>query len=155
MKKGAFMAGLIFYILQWTWGITENIVGGTLYLLFKYVTKCRTQRFGYDFYVYVPGNFGGLSLGMFVFIRDTSREKNTKVWLYNTKIHEYGHSFQCMILGPFYWIIVAIPSFIWCNFFKKYRQKNKIPYFSFFCEAWANNLGIAATGLKMARENRY
>lgn len=142
------MKKFLFYLIQWTWGLSVNLVGGLCYLFFKHIKKCRTQRFGYAWYVYVPGNFGGLSLGLFIFMRDTSNEKGKEKWLHNTQIHEYGHTFQCLLLGPLYWVVIAIPSFIWCNLFDGYRKKNNISYYKLYCESWANKWGEKFSGKK-------
>ena len=84
-------------------------------------------------------------MGLFIFVRD---EKKKEEWLYNVRIHEYGHTWQCLLLGPLYYLIVAIPSVIWCNCFAKYREKNNISYYKLYCEAWANVWGEKGSGLK-------
>ena len=48
----------------------------------------------------------------------------SKKWTYNTRIHEYGHTWQCLLLGPLYWLVVALPSAIWCNCFEGMRKKH-------------------------------
>lgn len=135
----------LFYIIQWTWGFSVNIVGLIGYLYCK-LRGYKCEKFGYSYYAYVPWKQGGLSLGIFIFIRENHPQQN---WTYNTKIHEYGHSWQCLILGPLYWIVIAVPSLIWCNVFANYRQKNNISYYVFYPEKWANYNGQKASGLKM------
>jgi hypothetical protein len=57
--------------------------------------------------------------------------------------HEYGHCRQSRVLGPFYLLIIGIPSFIhalartlcWKLFHKKWN------YYKFYTEAWADKLG--------------
>ena len=63
-------------------------------------------------------------MGLFIFIKD---REDVNPWTYNTRIHEYGHTWQCLLLGPLYYIVIALPSVIWCNFFAKYREKNNLP----------------------------
>ena len=63
-------------------------------------------------------------------------------------VHEYGHTIQSLILGPLYLLVMGIPSTLWGflpNPAKK-RKEEKISYFSFFTEKWANNLGEKVTG---------
>ena len=84
-------------------------------------------------------------MGLFIFIKD---REDVNPWTYNTRIHEYGHTWQCLLLGPLYYLIVAIPSVIWCNCFAKYREKNNISYYKLYCEAWANVWGEKGSGLK-------
>ncbi|MDR0751575.1 MAG: hypothetical protein LBF12_03175 [Christensenellaceae bacterium] len=60
----------------------------------------------------------------------------------DTRIHEFGHTIQSLILGPFYLLIIGIPSFVWCNS-KRFIELRKtgVSYFSFYTERWANYLG--------------
>lgn len=132
----------LFYFVQFTWGLTVNLIGGIGYLLLS--KKCRQERFQNAFITYVPGNWGGVSLGLFIFMAE-GREEG---WTRNTKIHEYGHTIQCLLLGPLYWIVVALPSVIWCNCFDGYRKKNNVSYYKLYCESWANKWGSLWSGMK-------
>ena len=58
-------------------------------------------------------------------------------------VHEYGHTYQSLILGPLFIPVVGIPSVIW-GMVKKPGQS----YFSFYAENWANHLGEKFTGRK-------
>ena len=135
----------LFYFVQWTWGLTVNIAGGIAFLICTKIKGYRWQHFGYAKIVYIPWNAGGLSLGLYIFMKDNSKNKK---WTYNTRIHEYGHTWQCLLLGPLYWIVVALPSFIWCNCFAKYREKNNVSYYKLYCESWANNWGEKGSKMK-------
>lgn len=88
-------------------------------------------------------NFGGVSLGMFIFI-NKNRVGDAR---HDTKIHEYGHTVQTMILGPLWLFVIAIPSVIWCNtpYFVKMRNKKNISYYRLYCEGWSNLCGLWAT----------
>lgn len=136
---------IFFYIVQWTWGFSVNIVGGMAYLICTRILGYSHQKFGYSHIVYMPWNQGGLSMGTFIFIRD---EKEKIEWLYNCRIHEYGHTWQCLLLGPFYYIVVALPSVIWCNCFENYRKKNNVSYYKLYCESWANAWGEKFSKMK-------
>ncbi len=95
-----------------------------------------------------------VSLGMFVFVTDSPyfaekfkgeiplEELNRRLL-----VHEYGHTIQSLILGPLYLIVMGIPSTLWGflpNLAKK-RKEQKVSYFSFFTERWANSLGEKVT----------
>ncbi len=136
---------IFFYAVQWTWGLSVNLVGGIAYFICAKILKYPHQKFGYSNIVYMPWNQGGLSMGTFIFIRD---EKERKEWLYNCRIHEYGHTWQCLLLGPLYYPVVAIPSSIWCNCFAKYREKNNVSYYKLYCESWANAWGEKFSQMK-------
>ena len=144
-RKASRVEKIFVYLIQWTWGLPVNIVGGIAYLICTKILKHPHSKFGYANIVYLPWNAGGLSMGLFIFVRD---EKEKEEWLYNVRIHEYGHTWQCLLLGPLYYLIVAIPSVIWCNCFARYREKNNISYYKLYCEAWANVWGEKGSGLK-------
>lgn len=148
-RKHSKFQSILFYIVQWTWGLPVNIVGGIVYLICTKILKRPHSKFGFANIVYLPWNAGGLSMGLFIFVRD---EKEKKEWLYNVRIHEYGHTWQCLLLGPLYYIVVAIPSVIWCNVFAGYRKKHNISYYKLYCESWANSFGEKFTGLKRIEE---
>lgn len=136
----------LFYLIQWTWGLPVNLVGLIAFLFCTIVRKRSWQRFGYARIVYVPWNSGGLSLGLFIFMK--ANHKNKK-WTYNTRIHEYGHTWQCLLLGPLYYLVIALPSAIWCNFFEGYRRKNNVSYYKLYCEKWANVWGQKFSKMSM------
>lgn len=138
----------LFYLIQWTWGLPVNIIGGIAFLICTKALKRPYSKFGFSNIVYVPWNAGGLSMGLFIFMKDNHEKKE---WTYNTRIHEYGHTWQCLLLGPLYFIVVALPSVIWCNCFKKYREKNNISYYKLYCESWANSFGEKFSGLKRVK----
>lgn len=135
----------LFYFVQWTWGLPVNLVGGIIFLFCTKIKHRRWQRFGYARIVYLPWNSGGLSLGLFIFMKDNHKRQK---WTYNTRIHEYGHTWQCLLLGPLYYLVIAIPSAIWCNCFEGYRQKNNVSYYKLYCEKWANVWGEKFSGMK-------
>lgn len=135
----------LFNFVQWTWGLPVNLVGGIAFLICTKIKGYRWQRFGYAKIVYVPWKGGGLSMGLFIFMKDGHKDKK---WTYNTRIHEYGHTWQCLLLGPLYYIVIALPSVIWCNCFAGYRKKNNVPYSAVYCESWANSWGEKGSGMK-------
>lgn len=119
----------LFYVLQFTWGLPVNLVG---LLLFLCCGGRRRQRFCNSVVTCLPGDLGGLSLGVFIFLslRDADRRRDLCA-------HEYGHTVQCLFLGPLYWLVVAIPSALWYHFGTGYRRARGIPYDAFYCERWA------------------
>ncbi len=136
----------LFYFVQWTWGLPVNLIGGIVFLICTKILGRRYQKFGYARITYLPWKQGGLSLGLFIFMRD---QHPNKKWTYNTRIHEYGHTWQCLLLGPLYYIVIALPSAIWCNCFEGYRKKNNVSYYKLYCEAWANAWGQKFSKMQM------
>ena len=135
-------ARFLFYLVQFTWGLPVNLFGGLGYLILR--KKFRHERFKNAFVTYIPGNWGGVSLGLFIFIAEGRPEG----WERNTRIHEYGHTIQCLLLGPLYWFVIGIPSAVWCNFFEGYRKKKGVSYYHLYCESWANKWGSKWSGMK-------
>ena len=125
---------IVFYFLQFTWGSTVNLAGLLVFLCCR--KRSRSKMFRSAIVTYLPGNRGGLSLGIFIFlsVRDTQEDNRLCA-------HEYGHTIQCLLLGPLYWVVVAIPSVVWYHFFAGYRRKHGIPYDALFCERWATAWG--------------
>ena len=135
---------ILFYFWQFTYAIVQNIIG--LIMLAVYKSKGAESEWYHNALItYIDKkNFGGVSLGMFIFI-NKSREGDK---LHDTKIHEYGHTVQSLILGPLWLFVIAIPSVIWCNvpYFVKLRREKQIPYTACFVESWASRWGELVTG---------
>ncbi len=147
-----FLKAFLFYFVQWTWGFLVNFPAALMFLYWVLIKKCRWQRFDYNFIVYIPWKKGGMSMGTFVFLRENHPDP---VWTYNSRIHEYGHTWQCLVLGPLFYLVVAIPSAIWYNFFAGYREKNQVSYYKLYCESWANNWGMKVTGMPMKLDKLF
>ena len=135
--KGIAAAGwprVLFYFIQFTWGFTVNFVGLLIFLCCR--IRFSSVRFRNSIVTCLPGNHGGLSLGIFIFLSVPRTAENSGLCA-----HEYGHTVQCLFLGPLYWFVVAIPSVIWRCFFDGYRKKRHIPYDFLYCERWATAWG--------------
>ena len=126
----------LFYLIQFTWGLSVNLAGLLVFLCCR--RRSRRERFCNSIVTYLPGNHGGLSLGIFIFISADS-SSGTR--------HEYGHTIQCLFLGPLYWIVIAVPSIIWCHCFAGYRKKYGISYDTLYCEHWATAWGKKWSGI--------
>ena len=91
---------VVFYLVQLTWGILMNIVGG-LAALGLLITGHRPYYFAPYIYFRTKWNFGGLNLGFFFIIgKDCD----------SCAPHEMGHGIQNMWLGPLLPFVVSIPS---------------------------------------------
>ena len=136
-NSGNFLTKVLYYIIQWTWGLPQNLIGLVIWLGCKgercesfhgaAVTRWRVRR-------------GSLGLGMFLFLTKRADRK--------VLVHEYGHSVQSLILGPLFLPVVGIPSFLWAGLrvCQNYRARRKKSYYSFYPERWANALGQKVTG---------
>ena len=120
------LKSVLFYIWQFTYGIAQNLIG--LLMLAIYKSKgAKSEWYHNALITYIDKkNFGGVSLGMFIFI-NAKRQGDS---LHDIKVHEYGHTVQTMILGPLWLFVIAIPSVIWCNLpvFVKMRKEKNVSY---------------------------
>ncbi len=132
----------VYTVLQWTWGIPQTLLG---FLLFLWLTVKRPRRKRSYFHGAVVSQWSltySLSLGMFIF---HGRPQDTDVL-----VHEWGHTVQSLVLGPFYLFAVGLPSAVWCVFppVVRRRRRRHIKYTSFYCEKWASRAGQRLTGME-------
>lgn len=124
-------------IWNFIWGLPQNICGLIGYLICKYILHYQTEKYNEAYVVYATNQKGSLCLGLFLFVSGTNIE---------VVKHEYGHCQQSAILGPIWFFVIGIPSFIWCNCFDNYRKEHQISYYDFYTEKWANKLGDSKLG---------
>lgn len=124
----------LYYFLNLTWGIIITLIGAIVTLFLK-IGGCQTFRWGGAYCTIVKGYWGGLNLGLFCFVDSYSTD--------SMKNHEYGHSIQNMFLGPFFIILVAIPSLIRCWIFniRESHGKTNPDYDSIWFEGQATRWG--------------
>lgn len=117
------------YVLgQCTWGGLQSIIGGFLFLL--NITK---PHFFYNGAVVTRWKMkGSVSLGEFIFLSEKADD--------TILAHEYGHTVQSLMLGPFYLLVIGLPSIVWAGFppFVSFRKKKNYSYYRFYTERWAN-----------------
>ena len=133
---------IIYYVLQWTWGIIQNIIGLALF-----AANAFKKHYRYKGAVITEWNFrrGSVGLGMFIFVsvpRGGIKDPAEAAALEKTICHEYGHTLQSIILGPLFLPVIGIPSLMWCGFpcFVNYRKRKDVSYYWFYTERWANSL---------------
>lgn len=117
-------------ILHFIWGLPQNLIGLILYAILA--PKHAHKRYKQAYVCEMPWG-GGVSLGMFIFVKNIDHEK--------TIMHEYGHTKQSMLLGALYLLVIGLPSAVWAGCFGKYRAKHHKSYYSFYTEKWADKLG--------------
>lgn len=128
---------VLYYLLQWTWAIVQNIAGLALFCANASKKHYRHKGALVTEWDYRRGSVG---LGMFIFVSAPNGADRAAV----EKIicHEYGHTLQSVILGPLFFIVIGLPSLIWCALpcFVKYRKRKNVSYYWFYTERWANSL---------------
>ncbi len=134
MMLNSQMNPFLYWFIQLTWGLPLNLVGAMMALLLL-ATGYKPQLFGYAIYFEIGRNWGGVNFGGFFFV-----QKHAGLPI---KKHEYGHSFQNMMLGVLMPLLVNIPSAIRYHY-RNYRKAKGYPlqpYDRFWCEGWATKLG--------------
>lgn len=122
--------------LKWIWQLPQNLIA----LIVLALNKGGERRCmgGIDYYLVKKGIFNcGVSLGNYILV-PTSDEITIK--------HEHGHQIQSLYLGPFYLILIGIPSIlrnVWDRIFHKNWDSNRRTkwYYSYYPENWADKLG--------------
>ncbi len=143
-----------YVLLQWTWGILQNLSGGLRFLLSLFRPHAR-----YRGAVVTPWKKrSSAAVGMFIFLHVSDpdilagkkpfRPEELPPWDKRVLVHEYGHTVQSVILGPFFLPFIALPSTLWAGLGGPIRRKKKVSYYRFYPEKWANRLGEKTTGEK-------
>jgi hypothetical protein len=148
MPSGHKILAILFYVGQRTWGIPVNLVGG-LGWLYGHARGFHQERFLLAQVTYLPTRLsGGLSIGMFLFVPDRYRMRETSGWDRSHMVHEYGHTFQALILGILYLPLIGLPSLLWYALPRnaRFRARRGLSYYWLYTEAWANRLGARVTG---------
>lgn len=127
---------VVYGLWQWTWGLPQSLLG--LVLTVKY-RRCPHRWVGGALATLHDGAWGGVSLGMFIFVPGGLQPQREAALL----SHEYGHTFQSALLGPLYLPAVGVPSFLWANLPRSQRMRSQrhVPYESRYPENWAEALG--------------
>lgn len=123
---------------MYLWQLPQNIIGLMLLGYFKLNKSIKLKRkmnklSVYSIKVLVKDNYyQGISLGNYIFIESDANGRTIQ--------HEIGHSKQSKILGPFYIVIVGIPSLILASL-TRISPTILNNYYKFFPENWADKLG--------------
>ena len=128
LKKHAYTAA------QWTWGLPQTLLGAALYVAHR-----NDEHFDYHGAKATAWNKdAGISLGKFIFVPRKAGGSADSFLLE----HEYGHTLQSLILGPFYLLAVGAPSILWNRlpYFKSKRKRSGKSYYSAPFEKTANIL---------------
>lgn len=120
------------FFADWVWQLPQNIIG----VLYKgcIITSSNISN-DEDYKVYYKYSNGSVSLGKFIFvsIKSSNISRTTK--------HEVGHYKQSCLLGPFYLLIIGIPSITWATLRMIFPLLRKYSYYELYTEKWANKLG--------------
>lgn len=142
------LRGALFHLVQWTWGIAQNLAGAALLPFlrgkrYRYHGALVTEYSRLSF----TQNRSGFSLGEFIYIPEAWSKYDREHFV----VHEYGHTVQSLMFGPLYLPVVGLPSVIWAHRYDRrlsaYRSRG-ISYTDRFPESGADRLGEYVTGEK-------
>lgn len=131
------MKKILYLLVQCTWGLLATLVG-----FFFFLANVKHEHKWYRCAIDTKWNhWGGLSLGLFIFTPKDDVSNAQEI-----RVHEYGHTIQNLVMGPFMFFLGLI-SVAWGNLpcFKEKREKR---YTACFVEAWASRWGELVTGEK-------
>lgn len=136
----------LYWLLNFTWGILTTLCGLLLSLIMLCIGK-KPKRWCSIWYFQICDSWGGLEMGT-MFLRDNSNNVSTNN-------HEYGHTFQNAILGPFFIFIVAIPSAIryWYQEIRSRQHKPNVEYDLIWFEGSATDIGNDAYSFDTHKED--
>ena len=132
------MRAFFYTIWQIAWGFPQTLLGFLVFLAharnphFRFhgaiVTTWKSQK--------------AVSLGLFVFIGGPVDSATPEQVDEQLLAHEYGHTIQSLVLGPFYLLVVGLPSVLWLNLpaCRHRRQRTGASYYAFYTERLANRL---------------
>lgn len=135
------MKRLLYIVWQYTWGLLQNLAGGTIYAFYR-LRGCPHFAYQGALAVIWPVRSGSMSLGRFLFLHESYRPGDRALLA-----HEYGHTIQSLIVGPLYLFVIGLPSLLWAGLpvFQRRRHDRHVSYYSFYPEKWANALGARFT----------
>ena len=131
---------VLYWIGQCTWGLLMNIIG-FLAALFMLIIGKKPYRLKHTFCFAFGKGWGGLTLGAVVIVAEDSS--------LSVLFHEYGHTVQNLIFGPFE-LFIGIASAVryWYREIKRKRDPacHLPPYDSIWFEGQATRLGLKFLG---------
>ncbi len=127
----------LLFLHQWSWGLLNTLVGLAAGGVAVMLLHGRVRRRRSATVVLVPGRrWFGVALGPVLLVSDRVPA--------HVLDHETGHWLQSILLGPFYWPVIGLPSVLHALWF---RRQNRAPldYYRFYTESWADRWGGVRT----------
>ena len=109
------------FILKFLWELPSNLLAVLLFF-FLGVDGFRFDK-EHGVVIVDMSYSGAMTLGCFIFVNKKD---------YNLLKHEYGHVRQGWVTGPFYLLVIGLPSIVWCLLYKHIGKS----YDSFYTERW-------------------
>ena len=122
------------------WELPQNIAGAFYFIIHGVYAKTFIIDDEDSFEMYSDKQKGAVSLGVFR-VYKAEYYKSSAYYVKLCRKHEKGHRQQSKWLGPFYLIVIGIPSEIWATLHSFCKPISKINYYWFYPEKWADRLG--------------
>lgn len=119
----------VLYYLEILWELPQFIIGCVLGVYYSRNNTIRIRKGNTTVLKVVKFN-KGISLGKVVIVGHLTGETTIR--------HELGHSRQSVILGPFYLLIIGIPSLLHNVIHKLFKKRWN--YYGFYTERWADKI---------------
>ena len=132
--------GNIIKALLLIWELPQNIAGAFYFIIHGVFAKTFIIDDGDSFEMYSDKQKGAVSLGVFR-VYKAEYYKSSAYYVKLSRMHEKGHRQQSKWLGPFYLIVIGIPSIIWATLHSFCKPISKIDYYWFYTEKWADKIG--------------
>ncbi len=128
---------IILFLLQWTWGAVQNVIGLAMFIGVKALHPGCRAYFYHGAVVCHWHSRGSMGMGMFIFFGHGGTPQEARILA-----HEYGHILQSRLLGPLDLPLIGLPSFMWATRSKniQYRHRHGVSYYSYYTEKWRNKL---------------
>lgn len=147
MEKHYRLNHILYTIIQFTWGLPQNVAGLLLFLALSIVNLKRKREYFHGAVVSYWKFKSSMTLGMFIFF---GHWRSSEEYARDILIHEYGHTIQSLILGPLFSPLVGFASSMWARvpLFEKWRREGRYNYFDLYSEKWANHEGSRILKIK-------
>lgn len=129
----------LWYVLNLTWGLIYTLIGVFMALFVKIFFRAKFEKFHNVYCAMFGNNWGGLEAVFFIFVALNMGDEYTL----QTKEHEFGHSFQNALFGPFNIFLTLIPSATryWVQTIRSRKGKSNKPYDLIWFEGSATDGG--------------
>lgn len=103
----------IYYLLQYTWGLPLTIVGWIVAAALRITGHKPVLWYGPCPVFVIGKRWGGVSIGTTIIVDDSTENfPESKGGISQILNHEFGHSIQNALFGPFMLFLVSVPSAI-------------------------------------------
>lgn len=134
----------LWYLLNLTWGFLYTFIGFLIALFVKLFFRVKFEKYQRVYCAMFGDNWGGLEGVFFIFV---SLNMSAEFTLH-TKKHEFGHSFQNALFGPFNIFLTLIPSAVryWYQRIRDSKGLSNKPYDLIWFEGSASDIGESFGG---------